>query len=164
MDDYKHLSKIYNLLEPFLSKIRKQVLKLLKQENVETVIDICCGTGTLVQLLNKNGFDAIGIDSSKSMLSKAGSKCFLCDAWNIPYKNFDCAVIFLALHEKDFETQSKIISEMKRIVKKDGLLVFVDYNARKSFIINLIERIAGKERSEERRVGKECRSRWSPYH
>src|SRR5256885_14800594 len=23
---------------------------------------------------------------------------------------------------------------------------------------------AGSERSEERRVGKECRSRWSPYH
>jgi len=22
----------------------------------------------------------------------------------------------------------------------------------------------GEERSEERRVGKECRSRWSPYH
>ena len=22
----------------------------------------------------------------------------------------------------------------------------------------------GKNRSEERRVGKECRSRWSPYH
>src|SRR5258707_15772401 len=31
---------------------------------------------------------------------------------------------------------------------------------------NLIERGAGLlfERSEERRVGKECRSRWSPYH
>src|SRR3989441_12074929 len=25
-------------------------------------------------------------------------------------------------------------------------------------------RLAGAERSEERRVGKECRSRWSPYH
>src|SRR6266542_7100768 len=24
--------------------------------------------------------------------------------------------------------------------------------------------LAGDERSEERRVGKECRSRWSPYH
>src|SRR3989475_12872425 len=24
--------------------------------------------------------------------------------------------------------------------------------------------LAGLERSEERRVGKECRSRWSPYH
>src|SRR5260370_12271998 len=24
--------------------------------------------------------------------------------------------------------------------------------------------LTGRERSEERRVGKECRSRWSPYH
>ena len=24
--------------------------------------------------------------------------------------------------------------------------------------------VLGLERSEERRVGKECRSRWSPYH
>ena len=26
------------------------------------------------------------------------------------------------------------------------------------------EAVGGIERSEERRVGKECRSRWSPYH
>ena len=26
------------------------------------------------------------------------------------------------------------------------------------------KRRAGRRRSEERRVGKECRSRWSPYH
>ena len=25
-------------------------------------------------------------------------------------------------------------------------------------------RVAASQRSEERRVGKECRSRWSPYH
>src|SRR3712207_9373802 len=34
--------------------------------------------------------------------------------------------------------------------------------------LNIMYRIDGspelKERSEERRVGKECRSRWSPYH
>ena len=29
---------------------------------------------------------------------------------------------------------------------------------------NLTNFYAGAERSEERRVGKECRSRWSPYH
>ena len=28
----------------------------------------------------------------------------------------------------------------------------------------LIHRISKIDRSEERRVGKECRSRWSPYH
>src|SRR5256886_3674290 len=27
-----------------------------------------------------------------------------------------------------------------------------------------LQPIAGGQRSEERRVGKECRSRWSPYH
>src|SRR2546422_8789410 len=35
-----------------------------------------------------------------------------------------------------------------------------------SRIADALERIANQpaERSEERRVGKECRSRWSPYH
>src|SRR3989442_10624279 len=27
-----------------------------------------------------------------------------------------------------------------------------------------VSRALGRQRSEERRVGKECRSRWSPYH
>ena len=27
-----------------------------------------------------------------------------------------------------------------------------------------VEKILAVSRSEERRVGKECRSRWSPYH
>ena len=27
-----------------------------------------------------------------------------------------------------------------------------------------VEKVKAKYRSEERRVGKECRSRWSPYH
>ena len=33
-------------------------------------------------------------------------------------------------------------------------------------IADILESIYGKDRSrsEERRVGKECRSRWSPYH
>ena len=31
-------------------------------------------------------------------------------------------------------------------------------------IINSVEDEDQKDRSEERRVGKECRSRWSPYH
>ena len=30
--------------------------------------------------------------------------------------------------------------------------------------LNTVEKIQVAKRSEERRVGKECRSRWSPYH
>src|SRR2546430_15578738 len=37
--------------------------------------------------------------------------------------------------------------------------------ARAKLVADIIHRrIANGERSEERRVGKECRSRWSPYH
>ena len=32
------------------------------------------------------------------------------------------------------------------------------------YFMNAIERCGEIDRSEERRVGKECRSRWSPYH
>src|SRR3712207_7225683 len=30
--------------------------------------------------------------------------------------------------------------------------------------LSVLATVATRERSEERRVGKECRSRWSPYH
>ena len=38
------------------------------------------------------------------------------------------------------------------------------YEENKHIIYTIKEEMAKKTRSEERRVGKECRSRWSPYH
>src|SRR3712207_9492673 len=37
-------------------------------------------------------------------------------------------------------------------------------DARETVSVNTVGEIISKIRSEERRVGKECRSRWSPYH
>ena len=34
----------------------------------------------------------------------------------------------------------------------------------KEFRVMIVKMIQNPGRSEERRVGKECRSRWSPYH
>ena len=42
-----------------------------------------------------------------------------------------------------------------------GIILSVEVNS--LFAVSLLT-IAGYSRSEERRVGKECRSRWSPYH
>ena len=33
-----------------------------------------------------------------------------------------------------------------------------------SFDVGICQQMQHESRSEERRVGKECRSRWSPYH
>src|SRR5258708_10635187 len=49
---------------------------------------------------------------------------------------------------------------MKPIIALDADGVLLDYNRAYA---GAWERAFG-QRSEERRVGKECRSRWSPYH
>src|SRR5256886_16798934 len=40
----------------------------------------------------------------------------------------------------------------------------VDVPGHQRFLKNMLAGVHGMDRSEERRVGKECRSRWSPYH
>ena len=39
-----------------------------------------------------------------------------------------------------------------------------DYSKITPFLKKYVEAMGWDDRSEERRVGKECRSRWSPYH
>ena len=81
-------------------------------------------------------------------------------------------------HEVDMEYSKKIIMNKMNIffgnnvVEKIKLITFegeqekfkekTQKNVTKSKYIKKISSI--KNRSEERRVGKECRSRWSPYH
>ena len=57
-----------------------------------------------------------------------------------------------ALEEANFSVKS---GELFAIIGPNG--------AGKTSIFNCINGVY-KPRSEERRVGKECRSRWSPYH
>src|SRR2546430_2966725 len=42
--------------------------------------------------------------------------------------------------------------------------MFLDDSACNLASLNLMKFVGKEGRSEERRVGKECRSRWSPYH
>ena len=47
---------------------------------------------------------------------------------------------------------------------KKATLVLEGGATRGVFTSGVLDLLMEKERSEERRVGKECRSRWSPYH
>ena len=47
---------------------------------------------------------------------------------------------------------------LRKLAKERGIILFTDPDGAGFVIRNRVKR------SEERRVGKECRSRWSPYH
>ena len=54
---------------------------------------------------------------------------------------------------------------LDELVPKDHFLRKVEETIDFSFIYDVVEdSYSSDNRSEERRVGKECRSRWSPYH
>ena len=52
------------------------------------------------------------------------------------------------------------LEEFRAIIMEKLELAQRDYEQLKKSLMGL----DGNDRSEERRVGKECRSRWSPYH
>ena len=60
---------------------------------------------------------------------------------------------------------NKVYVDVVAEFRKDGRLVpiFFTWEDGRKYSIDRILKIE-RCRSEERRVGKECRSRWSPYH
>ena len=70
-------------------------------------------------------------------------------------------------NKNSFWTIIAMVSD-KRVTKNKNLLVEIEDLTGKSVVLINKENKelfnSAKNRSEERRVGKECRSRWSPYH
>jgi ubiquinone/menaquinone biosynthesis C-methylase UbiE len=65
---------------------------------------------------------------------KAGDRvldvcCGTGDAASLPFgdRSFNCISISLALHEKEESVRDAVISEMKRVVRSEGALVFIDF-------------------------------------
>ena len=74
----------------------------------------------------------------------------------------------LAFFERNFGNSGKHYYQLARGIHNGEVQPFrirKSVGAEQTFAENLTSEIYMlAERSEERRVGKECRSRWSPYH
>src|SRR2546430_14165966 len=60
--------------------------------------------------------------------------------------------------ERQFGVITRVLVEIEDFVEIAKLLQMIAWRRRRAICF------ARQYRSEERRVGKECRSRWSPYH
>src|SRR5256884_1583648 len=76
-----------------------------------------------------------------------------------------CALpICLDLPDRLIETHAALTRRAGREAPEEGFARIVFGESGTLAYRPPMSRIAVEHRSEERRVGKECRSRWSPYH
>jgi len=154
------IAKIYDpIFYLALKPIRIAVMNELLKYKEKIILDLCCGTGNQIKLLLKHGFKNLScLDISDSMLeiAKRGNsskKIYKEDATNTNFDDasFDVVILSFAIHEKDRNTQQALMNEAYRIIKKDGLMLVVDYvfdNKTTKFgkiLVSIIERIAGGE-------------------
>lgn len=113
--------------------------KLLKAQNVKTVLDMTCGTGSQVFYLAKRGYAVIGSDFSPALLEQARKKAATEEALeltfidgdmrNLKAGQFDAVItIFNAighLTKPDFE---KSLQNIHANLKEGGVYVFDIFN------------------------------------
>lgn len=128
---------LYDLFfDRVLKQIRLKNLEIINRHHCKRIVDLGCGTGSQCRVLSNNGLEVAGIDTSEKMLKVAKKKdihkttFILGDitAKSFSSEPFDCAIISLVLHPNNQETIQRIIQEAKRIVKKNGIIILVDYD------------------------------------
>src|SRR6266542_320742 len=72
------------------------------------------------------------------------------------------------LPPKEFELLQILVEQRGQLVTREELISrlwpdTIVEEANLNVHISALRKVLGESRSEERRVGKECRSRWSPY-
>ena len=112
-------------------------LKFYKNEfhraegQIQLVLDLCCGTGTMTKLLYDEGYDVIGVDSSEDMLMKAREKLpdilLLCqDAADLDlYGTVDACISSLDsinyIKPSEFK---KLLRKLSCFIRPKGIFIF----------------------------------------
>ena len=95
----------------------------LCQEGHEPVLDLGCGPGRLLRLLNQRGTAAIGLDKSPTMLAAASGNRLLGDAQHLPFSSGSMgsvAALYMLYHLPD---PRLAIAECHRVLRTGGLFV-----------------------------------------
>ena len=136
---YDKDAKLYDQFNKENSKIINEAIEvILKNYNVQTVLDVTCGTGSQVFYLTKHGYDVIGSDINAKMLQIAKDKVqqenldvkfIQADMRTVNVGQFDAVIsIFNAvghLTKADFEIAMQNIYNN---LKSNGLYIFDIFN------------------------------------
>lgn len=150
------------IIDPILKDVRICVAEISDMKAGDRVLDVCCGTGDQVFHYTQKGAIAIGVDQKANMIQLAEKNrkrqgfnhgtFRVASATELPFPDgyFDCASISLGLHEMERDERNRAVSEMKRVVKKEGALMFIDYlvplpGNSFAYLIRAVEFLAGRD-------------------
>ena len=134
-------TKTYNRLSRYYDTFMKIIFplgqvgreKIVEKLDSGTVLDVACGTGTLLALAEKKGLKCTGIDLSAGMLAQARSKVPEAEFrqasyYKIPYheESFDYVVATNALSGGHIDAR-KVLEEMLRVCRSGGMLYIAEW-------------------------------------
>ncbi len=146
------------------------LLHSTKEAKPKTLLDVCCGTGTMCALLHQEGFEMAGFDLSQEMITEARFKAEL-DRQDIQYevanaarfdmgRTFDGAYSFFDSLNYILEP-TELASAFRQVAKHlepGGIFVF-DLNTRYAFEERMFDQRSQKKNA---RVRYQWRSKWDP--
>ena len=141
---YQLIAGTYDLLDVIYfrndnNSPRKAVMEAIAPE--DKILDLCTGTAANAIAISQAlpGTRIVGIDLSRNMLQVASGKIEKAGIANIRLlemdatqthfasESFDKILLSLVLHEMDEPLRGKIISEAKRVIKKDGRIILTEW-------------------------------------
>ena len=107
-------------------EVREKYLKLLKQENKKTLLELGAGTGYDSEFFKNNGLNVVAIDLSKEMVKKCiekGIEAYELDFYNLfsLNKKFDCIYAINTLLHVPKNDLNNVLNGINSILTENGL-------------------------------------------
>ena len=136
---------LYDYEKYITFSLKQKAAKFIDFKPPKKIVDVATGTEAQAYELAKLGHDVTGIDLSPEMLKQAKKKINSslklrfqqADGTSLPFKDnlFDVSTISLGLHDMPYEIELLVLEEMKRVTKKDGTILIIDYNEPKKHLL-----------------------------
>nr|WP_236847952.1 bifunctional demethylmenaquinone methyltransferase/2-methoxy-6-polyprenyl-1,4-benzoquinol methylase UbiE [Chryseobacterium sp. IHB B 17019] len=148
---FDNIAPKYDLLNHVLSmKIdvlwRNTLVKWMKNDNPQEVLDVATGTGDLAITIEKGtGSKVIGLDLSQQMLNvgvikikklKLDGKISMQkgDAENLPFEDNRFDAVSVAFGVRNFENLTKGLAELRRVVKDNKSVYILEFSKVEGFL------------------------------
>lgn len=128
-------NKYYLARDPLCVHLAQSIKQEMKTHTLKTILDVGCGSGRLVQFLNKSGFQAKGCDLSPKAVAMArklnGTQNIrLAGATKLPFKEncFSLVTSISVIEHLTREEGEKFIREAYRVLTPGGFIFLVTPN------------------------------------